>query len=157
MQSDHQVRVAAFLSGIGHNLPEKPQVGDREKLRTWGQLLLEEVFEWIEAAGLSVDHTVEDRPLLVNYKSLQVVIEPELQPDLVKMADANADISVVNTGAMLLNGISDTNILEEVDQNNLLKVSTGKMDTVSGKFIKARNHPKPNFAACLAAQSGPTE
>ena len=153
MKSNHQTRVEAFLHGIGRTVPNTPQVADREVLGTWGRLLLEEVFEWLRAAGLTVqlEDALDDDPPL-EFAELKVCVDNTVIPDLVGMADASADISVVNTGAMSLNGIHDINILEEVDANNMLKIERGHRDPVTGKFIKPVGHPKPDFNRCLRTQ-----
>jgi len=151
MQSEHQKRVRQLLQGINKPLPSKPEVGDRDQLLVQGRLLLEEVFEWLEAAGIAV--TLDDGdPAALPYSALRLSVDITRDPDLVEMADASADISVVNTGAMCLNGISDLSILEEVDRHNLSKLGSWKLDPVSGKYVKPASFPEPDFGSVLRKQ-----
>jgi predicted HAD superfamily Cof-like phosphohydrolase len=68
------------------------------------------------------------------------------------MADGLADTMVICAGGMAICGIADLPLLREVDDNNLLKLDTGYFDAERGKFIKAKNHPKPDIAKVLKAQ-----
>jgi predicted HAD superfamily Cof-like phosphohydrolase len=148
LQTPHQSNVEKFLRGIGRLVPDFPRAPDVATRAAWARLLLEEVFEWIEAAGLGV--LCEGGG--VAFKDLSVSVDGWAEPNLVKMVDASADISVVNTGALSLCGVADSAILDEVDENNLLKIGRGRMDPVSGKFIKPPDHPRPDFEKRLRLQ-----
>ncbi len=66
------------------------------------------------------------------------------------MADALADISVVNYGAFVACGIHAEPVLLCVDENNLLKIRNGHTDE-HGKFQKPKDHPAPDIAGVLRA------
>lgn len=145
-QTPHQHRVEKFLRGIGRPVPATPQAPNPELQRTWARLLLEETLEAIEAAGIKVTGRAIDTEYTLSpatLKALQFTIESGT-PDLTKLAKELADVSVVATGFMSINGIKDQMILEVVDANNQLKVDTGHLDSVTGKFMKAKDHPKPD-------------
>lgn len=150
-KSEHQAAVERFLVGIGRPVPDRPSVADVDLLATWGRLLLEETMEWIEAAGLEVV-SAEDGGETFDRHGLTVRRAWRAAPDLVAMVDASADVSVVNTGCLSINGVADLDVLRTVDDNNLLKVATGRICPETGKFLKPLGHPKPDFAAALRRQ-----
>lgn len=153
VKSHHQYRVEEFLVGIGHKIPDRPVTADRAVLMTWARLLLEETLEWIEAAGLEVAINAAEIHNGDHLALEDLSIRPSKhEPDLVAMADASSDVSVVNTGAMSLNGMADLPLLDEVDANNLCKLATGRLCPETGKFLKAANHVKPDFAEVLRQQ-----
>lgn len=144
-KSRHQLDVETFLNGIGHPLPATPKLADINRLQTWGRMLLEETFETI-IDGLQtkiyVDPSIDVRkPLDWKNTAFSGLAYPRL--DLI--ADGCADVIVIATGLMSLCGIADYWVLKEVDDNNLLKLKTGKMNPVTGKFEKAPDHPKPDI------------
>lgn len=152
----HQIKVEQFLRGIGRPVPDLPQVPDDSELLTvWGRLMLEELFEYFDSVGVDVllDGTAGHyRPLCFQDLSLR---KNDRKPDLVGIADDVADMQVISTGMFSLCGIADVGMLEEVDDNNLLKVDPargGRIDPVSGKFIKPPSHPKPDFGRRLKEQ-----
>lgn len=152
-QSEHQARVEAFLRGIRRPIPDVPTVASRELLATMGRTLLEETLEWLQAAGLKLSLEGDDESCpSISFSECRIEIDPTKEPNLVEMAKEAADVSVVTIGNMLSCGIRDADILRAVDENNLLKVSTGSYDSVSGKFIKAPNHPKTDLKPALRAQ-----
>ena len=59
---------------------------------------------------------------------------------------------VVTIGTLSAFGIKDKRLLEEVDQNNLLKIENGHTDPETGKFIKPKDHPAPAIADVIRAQ-----
>lgn len=111
------------------------------------RLLLEEVFEFIDAAGFSV-LTFDDKPFDVK----TAAFEPYTSPDMYAMVDAIADIDVVNTGTAIALGVSMDPVLDEVDNNNLLKIATGRRNELTGKFEKHVDHPLPDIEGVLQAQ-----
>lgn len=154
IRSAHMLRVAKFLSDIGHPIPTKPTVADRERLALWIRLLVEEAFEMAHAAGVEIstaDHGPKDAKEL--FANMDFHVNHERFPYLIGIADGCADVSVINTGMMVLNGIADLPLQEEVDANNQLKVVTGTICPTTGKLLKAKDHPKPDIAGCLRRQS----
>lgn len=143
------------MMGFGQELPEKPTLADYKTRELRVRLMLEEVMEYAEAAGVQVGvsgvsgdicGSVED-PYPISFEEL-VFSEQDHEPDIVAMADAVADISVTMTGTSVAHGFPLEELQEEVDSNNLLKISTGSLDEF-GKFKKPENHPKPNFERVL--------
>lgn len=146
----HRARVRAMMQGFGQTTPDAltmPTIHDRKRMCN---LLLEEVFEFVDACGLSVIVTSSDR------EHVSINLDATAAPRFIDMVDGMADISVVLHGATNGCGISDwawERILEEVDNNNLLKIQNGHLDPASGKFIKPKDHPKPNLVDILMAQN----
>ena len=156
---DHERRVREMMSCFGQHVPRSPTVTSDAIRKTRARLLLEEVFEYVEAAGLEVrfSHDVPAASemvlrvtLLLDMSRIEVASTGRA-PDLVGMADAVSDISVVNTGTAAAHGFRLAPLLELTDANNLMKVASGTLDD-HGKFIKAPNHPKPDFAFALRLQ-----
>lgn len=149
----HEARVIEMMRGFGQNTPDAPTMPPTaERIRCF-KLLLEEVLEYGVAAGLeAVTHSGDGQTLMIEDL---VIVPTEDDPCLVSMVDACADISVVNTCAFAAMGVRMKPALETVDKNNLLKIATGALDPVSGKFKKHPDHPAPDFAAVLVAQEFP--
>lgn len=150
---DHVARVRSMMQGFGQATPGYPMMPPvHERMRCF-RLLLEEVLEYGAAAGLVVsvpDGAAHDIPVTMN--NIDIAAVDYSKADLVQMVDACADISVVNVGAFLAMGVDPAPVLEEVDKNNLLKIETGKLDPVTGKFKKHPEHPKPNFEGVIFQQ-----
>ncbi len=154
IRSAHMLRVSKFLADIGHPIPDKPTVADRERLALWIRLLVEEAFEMAHFAGVKIStsyHSPEDAKEL--FAGMGFHVDSDKVPDLIGIADGCADVSVINTGMMALNGIADLPLQEEVDANNQLKLGTGRICPTTGKLLKAKDHPKPDIAGCLRRQS----
>jgi predicted HAD superfamily Cof-like phosphohydrolase len=147
------LRVSKFLADIGHPIPSEPTPASRERLTLWVRLLMEEACELAQAAGVQISVAYLD-PMggAELFKNMGFQTNPVAIPDLVGIADGCADVSVINTGMMALNGIADLPLQEEVDANNQLKVATGTICPTTGKLIKAKDHPKPDIAGCLRRQ-----
>lgn len=147
--SDHMIRVAHMMRKFGQPVPMHPTipVGSTRVLRA--RLLLEEVLELIEAMGIDVlpQHLHDGK---LTFEGV-ILTESNREPDIEKVADGCADVSVVNTGTMIAFGISDVDLLREVDLNNILKADTGHRDE-HGKFIKHPDHPAPNIQRVLLMQ-----
>lgn len=148
----HEERVITMMRGFGQNTPDRPTIPAlQDRIRCF-RLLLEEVLEYGDAAGLSaVTHSGAGQTLHID----DLVVRPtEWEPVLEGMVDACADISVVNTCAFAAMGVRMQPVLELVDANNLLKIETGTLDPISGKFKKHPDHPKPDFESAIAQQIG---
>lgn len=147
----HEERVIAMMRGFGQNTPDRPTVPPTpDRIRCF-RLLLEEVLEYGAAAGLSaVTHLGDGQTLMIDDLA---IVPTDDDACLVQMVDACADISVVNTCAFAAMGVRMKPVLETVDANNLLKIETGTLDPVSGKFKKHPDHPTPDFVSVLDAQS----
>jgi len=155
MQSTHNERVREMMRGFGQDCPEKPTVADVATRSLRFRLLLEEVLEFGEAAGIAVFvrddfvHCLKELKEPVPLSMGKLVFSSFSEPNLVDLADAVADISVVNEGAAIAFGLPMSELQETADSNNLLKIQTGSKCPETGKFLKSPNHPKPDFAKVL--------
>jgi len=147
----HQQAVEKFLRGVGHVIPSSPSVASTFLLSSQLKLIWEEFSELVQSltAEMYVDPTVDIRSA-IHWK--EVDFRGMAFPDLVEVADACGDLMVVVVGMMSLCGIADAGILREINDNNLLKIQNGHMDPISGKFIKPKDHPKPNILGQLRSQ-----
>lgn len=146
--TQHYARVREMMRGFGQATPDTPGLPDAATRMLRVRLLLEEVLELAAAAGVRVQAGSQGPP--VRFEDL-VFSASDAPPDLVQMLDAFCDISVVNTGGFVACGVPDGPLLAVVDQNNLLKIATGRLCAETGKFIKSPDHPPPDIAAELAA------
>jgi predicted HAD superfamily Cof-like phosphohydrolase len=155
-KSLHQCSVEVLLRGIGHQVPDCPQVPARKARLSQGRLLLEETLELLAEVGLELvlKEGQRNQPLhFADFELICVAGDEAVQlPELIKEL---ADVSVIATGFMSLCGVADMSVLQAVDNNNLLKIATGKRNPQTGKFEKAPGHPKPDIAACLWEQGWP--
>jgi predicted HAD superfamily Cof-like phosphohydrolase len=163
-KSRHQVLVEIFLKGIGHEIPDKPQLPPNPaNILLQGRLCAEELWEYFEAAGIRVKLPAKDTASVGPDGKAHMHGDTEIKfsdlrfsfdggSDLQEMADAWGDIMVIATGGLSMCGISDYALLEEIDNNNLLKLKNGHPDSDSGKLIKPKNHPRPNIERVLKAQ-----
>lgn len=155
MHNTHNDCVREMMKGFGQDCPEKPTVADVSTRSLRFRLLLEEVLEFGEAAGIAVFvkdnfvHCLKDLKEPVPVRMDKLVFSSFSEPNLVEMSDAIADISVVNEGTAIAFGLPMDKLQETVDENNLLKVATGTKCPETGKFLKSQNHPKPDFAKVL--------
>lgn len=152
VRSKHQQAVDAFMRGAGQHLPSKPTVPDEATRIGRARLLLEECLETIEALGVTVVARDEIDGECVVLGMCDSVLDFETFPcsiSLSEIIDGCIDLRVVATGTLSACGIPDTPFQEEVDNNNLLKIAGGHLDE-HGKFIKPKNHPKPDIAGILA-------
>lgn len=143
------------MGGFDQECPAKPAIPDDKTLRLRGRLEVEEPLEFLAACGLAVDVvTAEGLLRLGNFFPASGIDSPQpvgsytivpngKEPDIVEAMDGLADTSVVTHGAALAFGVDLEPIIRIVDANNLLKIMTGHKDPVTGKFIKAENHPSP--------------
>lgn len=155
VRSKHQQAVDAFMRGAGQHLPSKPTVPDEATRIGRARLLLEECLETIEALGVGIifEHGItyhREQQWLDGHAKLRFMCyEPNEEVNLSEIIDGCIDLRVVATGTLSACGIPDTPFQEEVDNNNLLKIAGGHLDE-HGKFIKPKNHPKPDIAGILA-------
>lgn len=153
-RTSHQLRVVQFLTGIGRELPAVPQLAAEDLRLTWCRLLLEETLELCEAAGVAVH--VRDKggntARQISFADLSVAPAGFPAPSLPEIAKESADVSVIAAGMMAINGIGDKQVLEAVDNNNLLKVKTGRKCPTTGKWLKSPDHPKTDVKSVLLYQ-----
>lgn len=145
-RSDHQIAVDAFMKGAGQELPKVPGVPELKTVLLRGLLLLEEAWEYCDAAGIEIQ--CPDRSDLLGFGDLRITIRPGKQ-NFVEMVDALSDTDVVTTGAFSAFGVPNERVQALVDSNNLLKIKHGHKDPTTGKWIKPADHPKPDFGKLL--------
>jgi predicted HAD superfamily Cof-like phosphohydrolase len=148
----HAERVKQFMALAKNELPSNPTIPNAKIRELRVRLLLEEVLEFAEASGVRLKLEGEDdetSPLRFS----EFTFETTNDVDLVEVADALGDISVVNVGSMLAYGIADTGLLIEVDNNNMAKFGPGGYkDPETGKWRKPPDHQPPRIADVLRAQ-----
>lgn len=151
----HWRRVRQMMQGFGQAAPEALLLEpSKELLLSRLKLNLEEVLEQVRDAGYVVQVAsrdgVDGAPLIFE----DLVLTSVRPPDLVKLLDGIANLSVTNTGFFVALGVPDSPFLEEVDANNLLKIATGKLNAETGKFEKAQDHPAPDIAGVIKKLEG---
>lgn len=127
----YQEKVTEFMQVFGQDCPNKPTVPDLQTRILRVKLILEELLELTEASGLKIIDAagaVFNKTLLKN-GGVEIVEDTEMQPDLVEVADAIADISYVNYGAATAYGIDIAPIEEEVHNSNMTKLFTEEETT----------------------------
>ena len=135
-KSEHQLRIEEFMLAGEQEVPGKPTVPSRGVRMLRAKLVLEEALELAEAIGCFAEVVGK-----------AVTVHASLPVDLVRVADACADLSVVTLGTLSACGIADNGVLEEVDQNNLTKVSEkGKLEKDKlGKILKPKGWTRPKL------------
>ena len=123
--SHYQEKVKEFMNVFGQDCPEKPTIPDLSTRVLRVKLLLEEVLELAEASGLKIIDPMGfeiNKSLLKGFGGIEIVENPNTQPDLIEIADAIADISYVNYGAANAYGIDIKPVEDEVHYSNMTKL-----------------------------------
>jgi predicted HAD superfamily Cof-like phosphohydrolase len=130
-KSSHQVAVETLMENAGQVLRSEPEVPTLQERILRVRLTIEEALEFAEASGVGIIAEPRGNGYWLRFDDLRFAEHGD--PDLAEMADACADVSVVNTGALSAMGIADLSLLHEVDSNNLLKfVELGPCETCGG-------------------------
>jgi predicted HAD superfamily Cof-like phosphohydrolase len=138
-------QVTEFHQAFGVSTPSRSTLPDDATVRLRMRLVLEEVFEFIEACTLDSKKWAHTRT------SLLAILEMEsVAVSMTDVADALADIDYVVEGARLAFGINGDPIAEEVHRANMTKVG-GPID-IHGKRLKPPGWTPPRIAKCLAEQ-----
>jgi len=152
-KSIHQERIEQFMLGCKQVVPMVPTVPDQKVRLLRARLILEEALETVEALGFRL-YTKAGRSYL-SFGDFQ--FSPEVDPNLVEIADGCADLSVVTYGTLSACGIADESVVFAVDENNLEKLEKGTVDE-HGKLVKPKDHQPPDIEKILKEQgwkSGP--
>jgi len=131
-----------FMQGCGQvtrDTPGDPGIGTR---------LSQMKIIWEEIGELLVAMRIDVQDFGKYEEDLYVSLEPF---DLTETADALADIIYTCLGMANACGIAMKPVLDEVCENNLLKLKTGTMNA-EGKLVKHLEHPKPDIAGLLKTQ-----
>jgi predicted HAD superfamily Cof-like phosphohydrolase len=163
--TEHQERIDQFMTCVaahsGRQLDPVPFEPDQETLKKRLIFLLDEYLEAVEAAGLELCYVdrfrVGGEIRVSGAKTADFFFRPRGKLNLPEFAKELADVSVVTIGTLTTCGIGDRPILEAVDHNNLLKFDRpgGWYNAQLGKWIKPKDHPKPDIAAVLRDQGWP--
>ena len=150
------------MVAAGQAVRETPQKVTREEAILRVRLLMEEVLELAEAAGIDVATTIEKSfldglgleegdqlTISLNMNSLEFSTVGE--QDLVEIADALTDIQYVNVGAALTWGIPLDHCFDLVQESNMSKFIDGHRDESTGKWIKGPSY-KPVDLSFIKAQ-----
>lgn len=138
MKSQHQDRVEQFMRSAGQEVPDMIGMPSAAVRLLRAQLTYEEAMETIEAMGcyVAMDRTVR--------------LDPLAPPNLAKIVDGCADLSVVLTGTLSACGVPDIPILREVDDANLRKFEgDAHRDPHTGKWIKPSDFRPPDIEGVL--------
>lgn len=137
-------QVIEFHEAMGVPVLSKPIVPTPSRVRLRLDLVTEEFCEFLEAMGVyeeidRIRSEVRDAYL-------------HGRPDLVKLADAMADLDYVVEGTRLEFGINGEPIAAEVHRSNMAKVGGPVRD--DGKIMKPEGWTPPDIAGELARQGG---
>jgi hypothetical protein len=137
-----------------HNLGFDVKIGDNNwKCQSCGARFA----EYVNGCPKCNKGSVHDEPDLETVQMDNLEFIPNGHENLVGIADGCADTSVVTIGTLSACGIKDNPLLEEVDGNNLGKfgpeaIANGAGYNADGKWVKAKNHPKPDIEGVLRKQ-----
>jgi len=113
--SIQQEQVKEFMRVFGQETPDKPTIPSLKIRKLRAKLILEEALEEIDALGLCVEGQCD-------------IVESNIEPDLVLIADGLADSHYVGyLGTAIACGINNMDeIFDEVHRSNMAKLWTDK-------------------------------
>jgi energy-coupling factor transport system permease protein len=152
-------QVLEFHDTFGLPIRNIPTICSQPELMLRANLILEEVQEFVEAAGLVVcfenekgnrfflpkkDGALRSMP---NY-------EDAPKPDIIEMADAIADINYVVEGAAITLGVNAEALGDEVHRSNMSKLFPDGQPHYreDGKVIKPPTYSKADIVSVLFAE-----
>ena len=141
----NQDKVKEFMKLAGQATPEKIVEPDDKTKILRVKLLMEELLEFADAAGVKVNVGFE---VDITDFDFEVVNKS----DFVEVADAFADIEYVLHGAAISYGINSQEVFEVVHDSNLKKFGPGGYKNSLGKWIKPPDWEKPDIASVLEKQ-----
>lgn len=157
-RSEHQKYVDLFMRKGSQAVPLTPSVPDEKVIKLRARLMLEEVFELLDAMCIAVTTCDGSAEYYINAKKLSFYLDSDYFDhndngiDMVGVADGLADIAVVVTGTASAFGISMKPIQFLVDMNNLAKFGPGCTIREDGKIIKPPDHKPPDIYSVLVYQ-----
>lgn len=151
----HDTCVVEFHEAFGAPIAWSPAVPEEERRKLRCSLLLEEVFEFIEASGFEVYTGGGDPENALTVESLMWRRASD-GARLTSAADALADIRYVTDGATLEWGIPLEKCLREVHRSNMSKLGEDGKPLLreDGKILKGPNFTLPNLEAILELYKG---
>jgi predicted HAD superfamily Cof-like phosphohydrolase len=146
-RSNLSSQVEAFMHAFNQPARSTPGLPSNDKwIRLRAELVLEEAFE------LAMAVFVEDPRLHdLHERTIGFVRSSWIDVDLVKVADALADIDYVVEGMRLTFGIDGGPVANAVHCANMAKVG-GPIDPVTGKKLKPPDWEAPDIKGVLVAQ-----
>lgn len=147
-------QVKEFMNGAGQQVRNRPTRINPEEAVLRVRLLVEEMFELADAAGVEISVSKEaitarkedvNQNVKVSFGDLSFSGGLQTKQDVIEIADALTDIEYVNLGAAASWGIDIDRCFDLVQENNMLKVQNGTRDE-NGKLRKPKNHPKVDLS-----------
>lgn len=150
-------QVKEFHKAFSVEDAEKPTIPSLDRRIMRARLIVEEVFEFLEASGLSLKMLST-----LSSKNATFYIVPMVSglnyvtPNIVEAADALADIKYVVEGAALTWGIPLDEVFDEVHRSNMSKVPEDGViiKREDGKVLKPPTYSPPNIHPILAPSEG---
>lgn len=141
-------QVAEFHRAMDVPTGTVPKVPSDDRVRLRWNLIIEEVFEGLEA---TFQKNYPQQIALVKAAVMKIVHEAQIRVDLPELADAWGDIDYVIEGARLEFGIDGVPIAAEIHRANMAKV--GGPVREDGKQLKPPGWTPPDIEGVLARQS----
>lgn len=149
--SDREARVADFHRACALPVASEPTVGTPEQRVLRVRLILEEVLEFAEAAGVQV--IVGDSVDSMEVRRQDLMFYSINDPDLPKMLHELADTQYVTSGTAVELGLPLTAAFSEVHAANMRKVGPdGKAVMRNGKVCKPEGWQPADVAKVLAVK-----
>lgn len=139
-------RVKSFMLKAGQSVPSEIVVPTKEQRLLSCRLLLEEVLEYIEAAGFTVLNCNHE----IDMNETFFIENLEVNP--VEMIDAIGDTMFVAQGRAAEMGINLEEFLEEICDSNDSKFIGGYKDPETGKWKKGPGFREPDITGILQKQ-----
>jgi predicted HAD superfamily Cof-like phosphohydrolase len=143
---DLQEEVKSFMRKAGQNVPNRVTIPTKEERLLSCRLLLEEVLEYIEAAGFTVSNFSDE----LTMSSVHFVNDRDV--NFVEMLDAVGDIMFVAQGRAVETGLDLKPILREVCESNQSKFIDGKRCPETGKWKKGPSFREPDLKSIIEKQ-----
>lgn len=152
----HDTCVVEFHEAFGAPVAWSPGVPPAERRKLRCELILEELFELIDASGLELALQEEIDAVTGKGKVTHYWRPSGKISDLVAAADALADLRYVTDGASLEWGIPLEKCLREVHRSNMSKLGADGKPVLraDGKVLKGPNFTLPDLEAILELYKG---
>jgi len=148
-KSDIRSQVEEFMVAAKQEIKTSPGAPSDDVIRLRAKLIVEEVFELLEAL-FDPDNKSD---LGVAHAAALKLIESPIKVDMVEVADACGDIDYVTEGLRLAFGINGKPIADEVQRTNMEKFGEGSWVRESdGKQMKPPGWKAPDILKFLKEQ-----
>lgn len=144
--SELQEKVATFHVALGQVDPVEPRDLTPEERMLRARLIMEEAIE----TSCALVGAVETDSLYDEFRDGVVSKHGAGAGDLAEIADGCIDLQVVASGTLLVAGIYDDPLIDEVMRANMAKVGGGK--DAAGKFLKPPGWLPPDVYGLLKHQ-----